>query len=97
MNYETVKCYSNEAVRSARISSLITSLAYKLTRPPVQQYEAGRYSSALNDYQRAEVQVITSLNFLNCKSSAWFQFTSSHRNMAKCCLASTAFCSQRLQ
>ena len=41
MNWETVKCYSNES------------------------YEAERFRSALQDYQKAEFQVIGSLNMLN--------------------------------
>lgn len=41
MNWETVKCYSNES------------------------YEAERFRSALQDYQKAEFKVIGSLNMLN--------------------------------
>ncbi|KAJ1032960.1 hypothetical protein NDA16_000239 [Ustilago loliicola] len=41
MNWETVKCYSNES------------------------YEAERFRSALQDYQKAEFKVISSLNMLN--------------------------------
>lgn len=41
MNWETVKCYSNES------------------------YEAERFRSALQDYQKAESKVISSLNMLN--------------------------------